>query len=149
MLRSIRFLLLGIFCAFLSTVAISVYVFHDVDQDKIGHWNEAFAGLCVEGVLFTLVVGVPAWLLTLLGRQLFHLRDFSPRPMLALFLGIGVAVFQYPWEFAGRRLFPKLPDSFLVFYLAAAIVVCTVVLLCDSFKQMKLHKAPEPPSSLV
>lgn len=149
MLRSLRFLLLGIFCAFLFTAAISVYVFHDVDQDKIGHWNEAFAGLCIEGVLFTLVVGVPAWLLTLLGRRLFRLRDFSPRPTLALLLGIGVAVFQYPFELAGRKLFPRLADSFLTFYLAAAIVVCTVVLLSDNFKQMKLRKAPEPPSSLV
>jgi hypothetical protein len=84
------FLVLGILCTALFIAAISVYIFHDVDQDKIGHWTEAFAGLCVESVLFTLIVGGPVWLLTLLGRHLFHLRDYSPRAMLGLFLGIGV-----------------------------------------------------------
>jgi hypothetical protein len=51
--------MLGIFCTALFVAAISVYIFHDVDHDKIGHWNEAFAGLCVESVSFTLIIGAP------------------------------------------------------------------------------------------
>jgi hypothetical protein len=139
--------MLGIFCAFLFTAAVSVYIFHDVDQDMVGHWNEAFGELCFEGALFTLIVGVPSWLLILVGRHLFHLRGFSPRPILALLLGIGVTLAQYPWEFAGRRLFPKLADAFLSVYLIIAIIVCTVVLVHDNLKQMKLSKGLEPPSS--
>lgn len=149
MRRSILFLMLGIFCTSLFIAAISVYVFHDVDHDQIGRWNEAFARLCVEGVLFTLTVAGPAWLLTLLGQRLFHLRDYSPRPKLGLFLGIGLTIFQYPWEFAGRKLFPRLADSFLSFYLIAAIVLCAIVLLRDSFMQKTklLIALGEPPPS--
>jgi hypothetical protein len=137
------FLMLGIFSTALFTSAIAVYVFRDVAQDNIGHRTEAFAGLCVESVLFTLVVGGPVWLLTLLGRRLFHLRDYSPRAMLGLFLGIGLTMFQYPWEFAARKLFPKLAESALSFYLMVAIVLCTVVLLRDNFRQMNLRKSLE------
>ena len=51
------FLYARLFCTTLLSAAISVYIFHDVDCDKVGHWNEAFAGLCAEGGLFTLIVG--------------------------------------------------------------------------------------------
>jgi hypothetical protein len=52
--------------------------------------------------------------------------------MLGLFLGVGVTAFQYPWDFAGRKVFPKFVDSSLSIYLAIAIVLCTVVLLRDN-----------------
>jgi hypothetical protein len=55
--------------------AVSVYIFHDVDKDKIGHWNEAFAGLCAESVLFAVIVGGGVALLTSLGGIFFILRD--------------------------------------------------------------------------
>jgi hypothetical protein len=134
--------MLGIFCTALLAAAISVYIFHDVDQDKIGHWNEAFAGLCTESVLFTLVVGGGVAVLTLLGRHLFHLKGYSPRAILGLLLGIGVTVFQYPWEFAARKELPKLADSSLSLYLIVAIVLCTIVIVRDNFRQMKLGQAP-------
>ena len=143
------FLMLGILCTALFTSAIAVYIFHDVDQDKSGHWTEAFAGLFAESVLFTLIVGGSVWLLTLLGRRLFHLRDYSPRATLGLFLGIGLTVFQYPWEFAARKFSPTLAESALSFYLVIAIVLCTVVLLRDNFRQMKLRKALETELSSV
>ena len=57
MWRAILLFMLGILCAALLGAAVSVYLFHDVDRDQIGHWNEAFAGLCIEFVLFTLIVG--------------------------------------------------------------------------------------------
>jgi hypothetical protein len=58
-------------------------------------------------------------------------------------------VFQYPWEFAARKLTPKLPQSALSFYLVVAIVLCTVVLLRDNFREMKLRKSLETESSSV
>jgi hypothetical protein len=66
--------------------------------------------------------------------------------MLGLFLGIGVTMFQYPWEFSARKLFPTLAESALSFYLIVAIVLCTVVLLRDTSRQMKLRKALEAES---
>ena len=148
MRRSILFLMLGLFCTSLFSAAISVYILHDVDNDKVGHWNEAFAGLCIESVLFALVISGAVGLLTLLGRHIFHLRGCSPRAMLGLFLGIGVTIVQYPWDFFGRRLLPKLAESSLSLYLVVAIVLCTVALLRDNFRQMKQYEALESPSSV-
>jgi cytochrome bd-type quinol oxidase subunit 1 len=139
--------MLGIFCTALFLAAISVYVFHDVDQDKIGHWNEAFADLSIEAIVFSLIISGAIWLLAFLGRQLFNLRGYSPRARIGLSLGIAAAVFQYPFEFVGRKLVPNLAKSFLSFYSVAAIFLCTAVLLRDTFTQLKLRKALEPPST--
>jgi hypothetical protein len=62
--------------------------------------------------------------------------------MLGLLLGIGVTVFQYPWEFAARKELPKLSDSSLYSYLVVAIVLCSIVIVRDNFRQMKLCQAP-------
>jgi hypothetical protein len=140
MWRAILLLMFGIFCTALFLAAISGYVFHDVDQDKIGHWNEAFGDLFIEAVVFSLIISGAVWLLALLGRQLFNLRGYSPRTRIGLSLGIATAVFQYPFEFVGRRLVPNLARSFLSFYLVAAIFLCTAVLLRDTLKQRKLRK---------
>jgi hypothetical protein len=141
MRRTIFLLMLGSFCTALFSAAISVYIFHDVDKDKIGHWNEAFAGLCTESVLFTLIVGGGVALLTTIGRHLFHLQGYPPRSKLGLFLGIGVTVLQYPWDFVGRTAFPSLADSSLSFYLIVAIVLCSIAIVHDNFRQMKLCQA--------
>jgi len=141
MRRAILLFMLGVFCTALLTDAISVYAFHDVDKDKIGHWNEAYAGLCSESVLFTVIVGGGVALLTLLGRHHFHLKGYSPRSKLGLFLGIGVSVLQYPWDFVGRAAFPKLADFSLLLYLIVAIVLCSIVIVRDNFTQMKLCQA--------
>jgi hypothetical protein len=142
MRRTTLFLMLGIFGTALFGAAISVYMLHDVDQEKIGHWNEAFVGLCAESVLFTLIVGGGVALLTLLGRHLFHLKGYSPRAVLGLILGVGVTVLQYPWEFAVRKQLPKLAVTSLYLYLVVAIVFCTVVIVRDNLRQMKLRQAP-------
>jgi len=134
--------MLGIFFSALFTAAISVYLFHDVDKDQIGHWNEAFVGQCAEIVLFTLVIGGGVGLLTMLGRYLFHLREYSPRTMLGLFLGIGVTVFQYPWEFTARREFPGLADISRALYLVAAIAICAIIIVRDNFRQTKASQHP-------
>jgi cytochrome bd-type quinol oxidase subunit 2 len=147
MWRAILFLMLGTFCSGLFVAAISVFVFHDVDQGQIGHLNEPFANLSIETVVFSLVISGLAWLLALLGRHLFHLRGYSPRARVGLYLGIAVTVFQYPFEFIGRILGPNLAESFRWFYLVAAILLCTAVLLRDTFNQRKLRKALEPTST--
>lgn len=134
--------MLGILCSALVSSAISVYLFHDVDQDKIGHWNEAFAGLCIESALFTVIVSAGVGLLTLLGRRLLHLKGYAPRAMLGFLLGICVTVFQYPWEVAAKKELPNLVDSSRSLYLVVAIVLCTTVIVRDNFKQMKLCQAP-------
>jgi len=143
MRRSILFLVLGIFCTFLLVATISVYVFHDVDQDETGDWNGAFAGLAVEGVLFTAIVGGGVALLALLGRSLFHLKGHSPRPKLGLILGIAITALQYPWDWLGRAAIPKLADFSLGLYLVLAIVFCSVIIVRDNYRQMKLSRAPE------
>jgi len=141
MRRTIFLFLLGIFCASLLSDAISVYIFHDVDKEMIGHWNEAFAGLCTESVLFVVIVGGGVTLLTFVGRRFYHLKGYSPRAKLALFLGIGVTILQYPWDFIGRVAFPKLADSSLALYLIVAIIFCSIVIVRDNFRQMKLCQA--------
>ena len=118
-----------------------------MDANEVGHLNEAFAGLCVELVLFTLVIGGPVWVLTALGRRVFRMGSASPRPKLALLLGIFAAILQYPWEFAGRIFIPKLEDSMLSCYLIAAIVVCTAVLLRDNLTQLRLREILGPAST--
>jgi hypothetical protein len=138
------FLTLGVLCAALFLAAVYVYVFHDVDRDKIGHWNEAFAGLCTESVLFAVIVGGGVTLLTLLGRHLFHLKGYSPRAKLGFILGIGVPVLQYPWDYAGRVAFPKLADSSLGVYLCVAIALCSIAIVRDNFRQMRLCQATMP-----
>jgi hypothetical protein len=139
MRRAIRSLVLGIFLTAVCIAFVSVYIFHDVDADKVGHLNEAFAGLCNEVVLLTLVIGGPVWVLTVFGRRLFRMRSASPRSKLALLLGIFVTILQYPWELAGRIFVPKFEDFMLSFYLIAAVVVCTAVLLRDNLTQFRLR----------
>ena len=141
MRRSILLLMLGVFCTALLSSAISVYLLHDVDNDKIGQWNQALVALSIEAALFTLVIGGGIALLTLLGRLLFHLKGYSPRATLGLFLGMGITIFQYVWDFAGRAAFPKLADTSLGLYLVVAIVFCSIVLVRDNLKQMKLPQA--------
>ena len=138
MRRTILLFILGIFCTAILSNVVTVYVFHDVDADKMGHWNEAFAGLFTESVLFALIGGGGVALLTLLGRRVFHLKGSSPRAKLGLYLGIGVAIFQYAWDFAGRVAFPKLADTGLALYLILAIVVCPIVFVLESHKQMRM-----------
>ena len=135
---AISIFMLGIFCTALTSSAISVYIFHDVDKEEIGHWSEAFGGLCIESVLFTLVLGGGVALLTLFGRRLLHLKGHSPRAELSLLLGIGTTVIQYPWDLVGRVALPKLRGYSLTLYLVSAIILCSIVLLRDNFKEMKL-----------
>jgi drug/metabolite transporter (DMT)-like permease len=141
------FLMSGIFWAALFVDAFSVYLLRDVDHDQIGHLNAAFAGLCAESIIFALLIGGSVGLFTSVGKRLLHLRGYSPREMLSLFLGVGVTVFQYIWDYIARRAFPKSAGLSLYLYLVIAVVVCTVVLLRNIFRQMKFCGAAQASSS--
>ncbi len=140
MRRTILLFTSGIFFTALLCAAVSVYLFHDVDTELIGHWNQAFAGLCSESLLFAAFIGLGVGLFSFLGRQLLHLKGYSPRAKLALFLGIGVTLVQYPWDFAGRKAFPKHADSSLALYMVLAIVLCSVIVIHDNLRQMRLRQ---------
>jgi len=138
MWRAILLFMLGILSAAFFVAAVSVFAFHDVDKEQIGHWNEAFAALCTEGVLFTLIVGGGVAVLTFLGRHLFHLSGYAPRLKVVFFLGVGITVLQYPWDFVSRVALPKLADASLSAFLVIAIVLCSIVFVRDASRQMKL-----------
>jgi hypothetical protein len=146
MWRAIVFLTLAILCSALVVALISVYVFHDVDRDKLGHLNEVFADLAVEAAIFALIIGIPSWVLAALGKYLLKLRGYSPRAKLGIILGIAVAVCQYPFEFLGRKLLPQYAELFLSIYLVAAILICAAFLLRDASKQ-KIQTALESRST--
>ena len=151
--RTILYFLLGTLCTALFSAAISVYVFHDVDHDKLGHWNAAFAGLAAEVIFFTLIMTGGVALLTLLGRQVLHLRGHPTSAKLGLFLGIGASVVQYLWDFAGRTAFPKLAEFSLGLYLIVAVALCSALIVRDNFKRMKraevrqLHSVADTPKT--
>ncbi len=146
MWRAIVFLTLAILCSALVVAFISVYVFHDVDRDKLGHWNEAFADLAVEAAIFALIIGIPSGVLAALGQYLLKLHSYAPRARLGIALGIAVAICQYPFEFLGRKLLPQYAESFLAIYLVAAILICAAFLLRDASKQ-KIQTALESHST--
>jgi len=139
--------MVGIFCTFLLSGAVSVYIFHDVDKDMIGHSNEAFVGLFEEGIFFTLLISGATALLVLLGRYLLKLNAYSPRGLLGLFLGIGLTAAQYPWDFLARKVFPNFSDILLVLYMIIAVIFCTVLLLYDNLSQKKYWEAIKAYSS--
>jgi hypothetical protein len=132
--------MLGTLCSALVSSALSVYVFHDVDKNMVGHWNEAFVGLCTESLLFALIVGGGVAFLTLMGRLLFKLKGYSSHAKLGFLLGVGVTVLQYPWDYFGRATVPGFADSLLGVYLIVAIVLCSVALIRDAFRQRKLRQ---------
>jgi hypothetical protein len=97
---------------------------------------------CVsKDVLFTLIVGGGVAVLTLLGRHLFHLGDYLPRLKLVFSLGVGITLLQFPWDFVSRAALPKLADASLTTFLIVAVVLCSIVIVRDIFRQRKLGQA--------
>jgi hypothetical protein len=54
------------------------------------------------------------------------------------FLGVGITVLQYPWDFVSRVALPKLADASLSAFLVIAIVLCSIVFVRDASRQVKL-----------
>ncbi|HEY2857762.1 MAG TPA: hypothetical protein VGJ21_05050 [Terracidiphilus sp.] len=109
-----------------------------------GRLGEAFIGLCMEAIPFALIIGAPAGLLAMIGRQFFRLKGYSPGAWRSFLLGIGIPVLQYPWDLSARWMFPNAAELFLYIYLAVAIVVCTTALILDSLRQKRLFEALKP-----
>jgi len=116
--------------------AISVYLFHDVDRDRVGQWNLAYLELSEEFLILAVIVGAIVLLLTWLGRILFHLQGTPTNPKLAFFLGILLILAQYPIELAARKYFPVQKDIVLGLYPFLSPIVCTALLLWDNFAKM-------------
>jgi hypothetical protein len=132
MRRAILLLMLGIFCTALFGTAISVYLFHDVDKDKIGHWNEAFAGLCTESVLFTVVVGG--------GDSTSYFSraaSFSSRGILS---SCKIESFSWHCRYGTPiSLGLRRKDGISK---VRRFLSCSIVIVRDNFRQMKLRQAP-------
>jgi hypothetical protein len=142
MKRPILALTLGILLAALCVDMISVYILHDVDHDLLGHWNEAFMGLCQESIVGSLLIGGVTGLITSLGRAILKPKGGYPRTTFAFLLGVAVSVIQYPWDFATRALSPAFAQTSLLIYLFVAPVVCAFLLLRDSPNQATSVAAP-------
>lgn len=111
MRRAILSLASGLLCSGLMVSYFAAFVVHDVDKGR--GYTDGFIGLCIESIFFVLVVGVPAWLLTLLGQYFLGIRDFPPRANFSFWLGVALPLFQYPFEFSARLLAPRLANTFL------------------------------------
>jgi hypothetical protein len=116
--------------------AISVYLFQDVDDDRVGQWNLAYLELCGEFLILAAVAGTLVWLLTWIGRIVFDLQRIPPSPRLAFFLGILLILVQYPIEFAARKYFPARKDIVLALYPLLSSIACAALLLRDNFARM-------------
>jgi hypothetical protein len=126
---------LGIFAAAIFTNAVAVYLFHDVDADRIGKLNLAYWELTLEFFAFGLVMAIIFLLLTWVGALVFRLRHVPPNPRLSFVLGIVVTVLQYPAEFAVRKLAGDSADAFLLGYLLLGPVCCAAVVLLNRHKR--------------
>jgi hypothetical protein len=127
---------LGTFLAAVFTNAVSVYLLHDVDADRVGKLNLAYWELTLEFVAFGLILTVVFFLAAWIGNSVFHLRDVPPNLMLALVLGIAVTVLQYPAEFAIRKLSAEhSAGAFLLGYVLLSPIGCAAIVLFNNHKR--------------
>lgn len=131
---------LGMAAAGFPIAAISVYVFHDVDLDRVGQWNLAFSELCQETTAFILITGGLVMFLVWLSRIPFRLQSVPLNPKLGFRLGVAVILLQYPFEFACRRLFPNHDVLVAASYILFSSVVCALLVLRDGFARLSETK---------
>ena len=82
--------------AVLPVNAVSVYVLHDVDKDRVGRWNLAFLELCEEFLIFSALATGLFLLFLWAGRALLR-KPLPPSYFFCLF----------PWR---RRDFGSVSD---------------------------------------
>jgi hypothetical protein len=131
---TLRFFL-GIFAAALFTNAAAVYLFHDVDADRVGKLNLAFWELTLEFLAFGLALAVIFFLTTWSGSLVLRLRDVPLNLKLAFILGVVVTVLQYPAEFAARVATGGSADAFQLAYLLSSPVFCGAIVLMNRYKR--------------
>jgi hypothetical protein len=116
---------------------LSIYVFHDVDKDRIGQWNLAFLELCLEFGVFALVATGIFLLFLWLGRMVLRMSAISSNYLLAFLLGVFLILAQYPIEFLGRLFLPSRQDTVLISYLLLSPVLCSALFLRNSFAKLR------------
>jgi hypothetical protein len=132
---TLRFFL-GIFLAASFTNAAAVYLFHDVDADRVGNLNLAYRDLTLEFLVFGFVLTSIFSLLTWVGAVAFRLRDIPPNLKLGFILGMAVTILQYPGEFVVRKLTTEgSADSFLLGYMFLSPICCAVLILLNRHKR--------------
>jgi hypothetical protein len=115
--------------------AISVYLLHDVDRDRVGQWNLAYLELCEEFLILAALTLTIFLFLTLLGRILFRLQELPANTKLAFVLGILLILAQY---------FPVRKDMVLGLYPFLSLIVCAALLLWDNFGKSRARLRPGP-----
>jgi hypothetical protein len=128
---------IGMFTAATLTNAISVYLLHDVDADLTGKWNQAYWNLTIEFFFFAVVVAALFLTVTWVGTLILHLRDTPANSRLVMVLGIALILFQYPAEFAVRKLSAShSADTFLLAYLVLSPVACSTIVLIRRYRSI-------------
>ena len=119
------------------TNAASVYLFHDVDADRIGQWNLAYGELTFEFLAFSTGVAICFFLAAWIGTVALGLRDVPVNLKLGFVLGIALTLIQYPAEFAVRKLTPAFADAFLLGYMLLSPLCCAAIILLNSHKRRR------------
>jgi hypothetical protein len=132
---------IGMFTAAMLTNAISVYLLDDVDADLIGKWNQAYWDLTIEFFFFAVVVAALFLTVTWVGTLILHLSHTPPNSRLALVLGIALILFQYPAEFAVRKLNAgHSANTFLLAYLVLSPMACSTIVLIRRYRSIRVSK---------
>jgi hypothetical protein len=121
--------------------ALSVYVLHDVDADRIGKLNLAYRELMEEFLLFAVVATAVFLLVVWLGSMVLRLGVATSGPRLAFILGAAVIVIQYPAEFAIRVMNRQhSSESFLLAYLLGAPVCCAAIVIWNARRRRSMDQ---------
>jgi hypothetical protein len=126
----------GLVVAGVSLNAISVYLLHDVDANRIGKLNLAFAELCEEFSFFIVIASVFFLFVLWIGKKLLRLQLLAPNQRLAFSLGAMLMIAQYGIDFFVRALLPNQRGTVLTAYLLLSPVLCAAIALRFTFVKL-------------
>jgi hypothetical protein len=139
MLRLTIWFYVGMLLTALLVNALSVYVFHDVDQEMIGHWNAAYFLLDVEFAIMSFIISGFLLLFISVGRKFFYRHGGPLNIRLGIMLGIGTILFQYAFDMAARSWVPGI----------TMIVLCLYPLLSSAASAIILLRKTSPPKASI
>jgi hypothetical protein len=129
----------GIFVAAVFTNALAVYVLHDIDADRVGKLNLAYAELTLEFLFFALVATTAFLVAIWVGAKMLRLQVVDSGLRLGFTLGIILILIQYPVEFIIRKLSTEhSSDSFLLAYPLLAPLCCAAIVVRDAHRQRSI-----------
>lgn len=132
----------GVAVSALPVNALSVYVFHDVDKNRMGQWNRAFGELMVEFLLFSTITALFLLVFLALGRRFIRPSVSEFHPGLSFLLGCGLLVFQYIFDILVRVFIPSMYDLMLGTYLLIGPAFCAAILLRSGTQRAQPSHAP-------